>query len=168
MNLQFIRERSWKFIIVHNNSQSFVIVHERRMNANERSQSFEKEGNFFRYHLSLSITCIYWSLELFYNFKFWILNFKNIFKSFKKLFSSFPNDFERSFAFIRERSWTIMNDYERSWTFTNELKVHEGSWTIFTNKNVGNFWMTRIVLWNYLVSLTKRWNNSVKWFEFSV
>ncbi len=25
------------------------------------------------------------------------------------------------------------------------MNVHEDSWTIFTNKNVGNFWMTRIV-----------------------
>jgi hypothetical protein len=31
-----------------------------------------------------------------------------------KIFPPFANDYERSFAFIRERLRMIMNDYERS------------------------------------------------------
>ncbi len=64
------------------------------------------------------------------------------FKGFKNIltFPSFANDFERSFEFVRERDFrnkSVMNVHERC---TNELKVHEGPWTILTNKNVGNFW----------------------------
>ena len=73
------------------------------------------------------------------------------------MFLSFANDYERSFAFVRERLRMIMNDYEwlwmsmsvheRSWTFRRR-KVHESSRTFiltFINLRVGNFWMTRTV-----------------------
>ncbi len=53
---------------------------------------------------------------------------RNNFLKVLKIFSFFANNYERSFAFTRERSFTITNDYEWSWTFANELKVHEGSY----------------------------------------
>jgi hypothetical protein len=90
-----------------------------------------------------------------YHFYFWILNYMNIFKNSKKLFPSFANDSERSFVIIRERSRMITNDHEWSRMIMNVHErsrmnrtfenVHERSRIIFTNKNVGNFWMTKIV-----------------------
>ncbi len=58
-------------------------------------------------------------------------------------------NYEWLLLIIHERSRMITNDYERSWTFIivkgNEMNLHEGSWILFTNKNVGKLWTTRIV-----------------------
>ena len=51
----------------------------------------------------------------------------------------------------------IMNDHSR--TITNEMNLHEGSWILFTNKNVGKLWMTEIV-----ISCKKFTLNSWRWF----
>jgi hypothetical protein len=45
------------------------------------------------------------------NFEYKII--KIFLKPLKKLFSPFPNDYECSFAFIRERLRMIMNGYKR-------------------------------------------------------
>ncbi len=67
------------------------------------------------------------------SFKFKIWNYKNI--SFFR---------EWLWTFIRVHSWTFVNDYEWLWMIMNVHEWTEGSWR-FTNKNIGNFWMTRIV-----------------------
>ena len=105
---------------VHEGSKSFIIIRNRsRTFTNEREWTFIIVRERRKY---------------FYNLKFKIIK---IFLKPLKIYILLPrmilNVHSRSFVNVRERSWTITNDYGWFWTFMNVHEWTEGSRRLMNN-----------------------------------